>query len=160
MKGRIAELEAFKTSVNLTQYAAACGYQLDKRASSRNSAVMSHQSGDKIIIAKDMDGHWIYFAIGNDGDNGSIVDFVQNRQGGTLGDVRKELRPWLTGGSPALPADTYLPLLEPASKDLIQVRARYEAMKPINGHPYLEEERHIPAERTGRSPLCRAHTHR
>ena len=76
--------------------------------------------------------------MGEDRDSGSIVDFVQNRQGGNLGDVRKELRPWLEGRSSGLsrPApDAFLPTLEPASKDLIQVRARYEAMKPIDALP-------------------------
>jgi hypothetical protein len=34
------ELEDFKSAINLTEYAAAKGYVLDKRASSRNSALM------------------------------------------------------------------------------------------------------------------------
>ena len=98
--------------------------------------------GDKIIIALGTDRHWIYFAVGEDRDSGSIVDFVQNRQGGNLGDVRKELRPWLARRSEGVsrPApEAYLSSLEPASKDLIQVRARYEAMKPLDGagHPTL-----------------------
>jgi hypothetical protein len=36
------ELESFKTNINLTEYAAASGYRLDRKASSRNSAVMVH----------------------------------------------------------------------------------------------------------------------
>src|SRR3546814_11571881 len=73
-----------------------------RKASSRNSAVMVRSPGDKIIIALGADRHWIYFSVGEERDSGSIVDFVQNRQGGTLGDVRKELRPWLEGRSPGL----------------------------------------------------------
>ena len=34
------ELERFKTAINLTEYAASEGYQLDRRESSRNSLVM------------------------------------------------------------------------------------------------------------------------
>ena len=150
MQRRPEELEDFKSRINLSEYAAACGYRLDRKASSRNSAVMVRSPGDKIIIALGADRHWIYFSIGEDRDSGSIVDFVQNRQGGNLGDVRKELRPWLEDRSPGLsrPApEAFLPTLEPASKDLIQVRACYEAMKPIEGgHSYLENERRIPAE--------------
>jgi hypothetical protein len=151
MQRRPEELEDFKSRINLSEYAAACGYRLDRKASSRNSAVMVRSPGDKIIIALGTDRHWIYFAVGEDRDSGSIVDFVQNRQGGNLGDVRKELRPWLTrrsdGGSRPAP-EAFLSTLEPASKDLIQVRARYEAMKPLDGagHPYLENERRIPAD--------------
>jgi len=45
-----AELDRFKTEINLSQFAASRGYQLDKRESSPNSAVMRHPEGDKIII--------------------------------------------------------------------------------------------------------------
>ena len=147
MQRRTEELEDFKSRINLSEYAAACGYRLDRKATSRNSAVMERGPGDKIIIALGADRHWIYFSVGEERDSGSIIDFVQNRQGGTLGDVRKELRPWLEGRSSELPRDAFLSTLEPASKDLIAVRARYEATKPIDGsHPYLENERSIPAE--------------
>jgi hypothetical protein len=150
MQRRPEELEDFKSGINLSEYAAACGYRLDRKASSRNSAVMVRSPGDKIIIDLGADRHWIYFSVGEDRDSGSIVDFVQNRQGGNLGDVRKELRPWLEGRSTGLsrPApEAFLPTLEPASKGLIAVRARYEAMKLIEGgHSYLENERRIPAD--------------
>lgn len=36
------ELEAFKTNINLTEYAADQGYELDRRESSRNSVIMRH----------------------------------------------------------------------------------------------------------------------
>jgi hypothetical protein len=45
------ELESFKTDINLTEFAAASGYRLDRKASSRNSVVMTHPERDKIIIA-------------------------------------------------------------------------------------------------------------
>ena len=37
--------------INLTEYAASIGYQLDRKAKSKNSIVMKDASGDKIIIA-------------------------------------------------------------------------------------------------------------
>jgi hypothetical protein len=54
------ELETFKTNINLTEYAAASGYRLDRKASSRSSVVMVHPERDKIIIAVDQDRHWIF----------------------------------------------------------------------------------------------------
>jgi hypothetical protein len=64
-----------------------------------------------------------------------------------LGDVRKELRPWLEGrflGLSRPVPKAFLSSLEPASKNLIEVRVRYEAMKPIEqAHHYLENECHI-----------------
>jgi hypothetical protein len=77
MQRRPEELEDFKSRINLSEYAAACGYRLDRKASSRNSAVMVRSPGDKIIIALGADRHWIYFSVGEDRDSGSIVDFVQ-----------------------------------------------------------------------------------
>ncbi|MCI0538821.1 MAG: DUF3991 and toprim domain-containing protein [Verrucomicrobiales bacterium] len=148
MIDRAEELEAFKRRINLSEYAASCGYVLDRKASSRNSAVMRHANGDKVIVACAHDGHWIYFSVRDDNDHGSIIDFVQRRQGGSLGDVRRTLRPFLDGfPSPALDRSTFAATLEPASKDLIRVRARLEAMEVTRGHhPYLERERRIPVE--------------
>ena len=48
----MGELDQFKTSINLSEFAAARGYALDRRASSVNSAVMRHPDGDKIVIAR------------------------------------------------------------------------------------------------------------
>jgi hypothetical protein len=97
------ELERFKTAINLTEYAAAEGYQLDRRASSRNSVVMRHPGGDKIVIARGEDDHWIYFSVRDDTDNGSIIDFIQHRRRCSIGEVRRKLRPWV-GGSFVRPA--------------------------------------------------------
>lgn len=143
------ELDEFKRGINLTEYAATLGYCLDRGASSRNSAVMVHPAGDKLIVAKGEDGHWIYFSVRDDADHGSVIDFVQRREGGTLGDVRKSLRQWSGGSSPANvnrpPAKVFAAALDPIRKDLVAVRIHYERMQPIeNHHPYLENERKIP----------------
>ena len=143
------ELDGFKRRINLTEYAATLGYRLDRRASSRNSAVMAHPAGDKIIVAKGEDGHWVFFSVRDAADNGSIIDFIQTREGGSLGDVRKALRQWVGGSAPANvprpPADAFSPDLDHIRKDLVDVRRRYEMMKPIEGHhAYLEDERRIP----------------
>ena len=94
------ELETFKTSINLTAYAAGQGYQLDRKESSRSSVVMRHPDGDKIIIARNQSGHWVYFSVKDEADNGSIVDFIQNRTGQNLGQVRQALRAWRGNGLP------------------------------------------------------------
>jgi hypothetical protein len=85
----------------------------------------------------------------NDADNGSIIDFEQSRNGGTLGDVRKALRPWLSGASSSAtvrpPPETFMAKLESIRRDVMAVRVRYEAMQPIDGqHDYLEQIRKIP----------------
>ncbi len=134
------ELEQFKSHINLSEFAAGRGYALDKRESSRNSAVMRHPDGDKIIIARRPDGTWIYFSVRDGADNGSIIDFVQHRDGKNLGRVRQTLRPW-AGGSPPSPAGLQLPLfardLVPIAKDREAVLKAWEQAKPCFGLPYL-----------------------
>lgn len=140
------ELENFKTNINLTEYAAVNGYELDRRQSSRNSVIMRHSTGDKIIIARGLDKHWIYFSIRDEADNGSIIDFIQNRKGLSLGEVRKKLRPWIGQGSPPKrpPVRFYVQNVALSSKNLAKVIAAYNCMQAIARHPYLEG-RGIPA---------------
>ena len=147
---RSQEIDDFKRRINLTEYAAAQGYALDRKESSRNSATMRGPGDDKIIIGKDAaSGHWIYFSVRDDADHGTIVDFVQNRQRLALGEVRKALRPRL-GENPnptRRPApESFLEDVESIPRDLAHIRAQFAAMQPVQGaHPYLEAERKIPA---------------
>ena len=97
-KKRERELERFKTEINLVAYAQSIGYQYLKRESSRSSAVLRHNSGDKIVIVTNTQGHGIYFSLLDDKDQGTIIDFVQQRNNFNLGEVRKELRPGLLKG--------------------------------------------------------------
>jgi len=132
------ELERFKTDINLTEYAAVQGYALIRHESSRNSAVMKHPNGDKIIVAKAEDQHWIYFSIRDDLDNGSIIDFVQKRQRCSLGQVRQILRTWIGGDHPRLFPKNHTMQLEPSSKDRQKVISTYGRMSEITEHSYLE----------------------
>src|ERR1700722_12100973 len=84
-----AELEAFK-NIDLRAYAAGRGYQLDGTESWRGSSVMRHPvTDDKVVIKRGADGHYVYFSVRDDRDNGTIIDWVQFRQGLSLGTVRK-----------------------------------------------------------------------
>ena len=132
------ELERFKIDVMLPELAAARGYALDRRASSRNSVVMRHPDGDKIIIARyEGTTHWVYFSVRDDRDNGTVIDFLQNRGIGSLGMVRKTLRDWLGTARP----DSQLPLfvkdLQPVSRDRASVMAAWEMAEPCPALPYL-----------------------
>ena len=141
-ENRNDELDRFKTQINLAEYAASQGYQLDRRESSRNSAVMRRESDDdKIIIATDTDGHGIYFSVRDDQDNGSIIDFVQRRQGLNLGQVRRELRPWVGDSSSyrPMPISERIRKPEPSTADRRAVIGAFAQMQPQpqGGHPYL-----------------------
>ena len=131
------ELEQFKTGVNLSEFAAARGYALDRRESSRNSAVMRHPDGDKIVIARHEGGSWVYFSIRDDGDNGTVIDFLQHRDGGSLGEVRKTLRAWSGSARPSVPEITFVRELFPLSRDRAAVIAAWERARACIALPYL-----------------------
>ncbi|MDJ0725436.1 MAG: toprim domain-containing protein [Prochloraceae cyanobacterium] len=130
------ELERFKTQINLVEYARAQGYEYDKRRSTRSNAALFHNNGDKVVITTDRDGHGIYFSVRNNRDNGTIIDFVQNRQPYNLGEVRKELRPWLEGYS-SYSAEP-IPKPEPIAVDRQEILERLSRMKEATSHSYLE----------------------
>ena len=137
-----AEIQAFKHDIDLRHYAASLGYELDKRDSWRGSSVM-RRGGDKIVVRLNSNGHYVYFSVRDDQDNGTIIDFVQRRQTLNLGEVRKTLRPWI--GRPSVPSLPSFPKLEPVTKDRMGVELAYRRMSEALRHPYLEQERCLPA---------------
>ena len=136
---RKAELEFFKTQINLVEYAQSFDYQYISKTSSRNSAVLRHDNGDKIIVATDTDGHGIYFSVRDDCDNGTIIDFIQNRRNLSLGGVREELRNWLKVPSSQLSELTPIEKPQPLSSDRISVIKAASQFQIAEKHPYLEQ---------------------
>ncbi|MFV0443447.1 MAG: DUF3991 domain-containing protein, partial [Planctomycetaceae bacterium] len=133
--------------IDLCQYAVSRGFVLDRKQSSRSSAVLRHPNGDKLIVARNANGQYVYFnAKGS--DNGTIIDLIQSRDRISLGEVRKLLRPWLGRSAASLPDSPppTLPLeLQPSEHDAARVLARWMQARPIGQtHPYLEAGRHIP----------------
>ena len=136
---RADELENFKTRINLAEYAATLGYEIDKRESSRSSVVMRGPGDDKIIVATDSDGHGVYFSVRDEADNGSIIDFAQRRLGLNLGQTRKELRPFI--GERADPPPIKITKPKPGDTNRPRVQGWWMRMhpQPEEGHPYLRQ---------------------
>ena len=136
-------LDAFKTNIDLRIYAAAKGYELDPKESWRGSAVMRHSDGDKIIISRQEDGHFVYWSVRNESDHGTIIDFVKHRQSNSrIGQVCQELRNW--ADSPAKPPQPILPALKKVPKDRQRIQQQFNSMRIAHSHPYLQLERAIP----------------
>lgn len=132
------ELERFKTAINLSEFSTSRGYALDRRESSRNSAVMRHANGDKIIIARnEKNGTWIYFSVRDDRDNGTIIDFLQNRGGGNIGKVRRVLREWTGTTRPEIQPSLFVRDLLPVSRDRTIVLKAWATAKLCASLPYL-----------------------
>lgn len=131
----MSELEHFKKSIDLRSFAASRGYVRDKRESSENCTVMRAPNGDKIvIIVAQKSGDWVYYSVRDDRDNGTIIDFLQWRGGGSLGEVRKILRAW-SGGS--VKHEDFGPPLLPVSRDRGAVLTAWGRATPCVSLPYL-----------------------
>ena len=138
-----AELERFKTEINLSEFAASRGYMLDlresgKNADKRHTAVMRHANGDKIIIAQEGQ-HWVYFSARDGSDNGSIIDFVQRRDGCRLGQARQTLRRWMGTPPPPINPTHYVPKLAAITRDRAAIMRQFSRLQPITDHPALAE---------------------
>ena len=48
-----------------------------------------------MVVVTDTGDRGLYFSLNNDRDKGTIIDLVQRCRNLNLGEVRKELRPWL-----------------------------------------------------------------
>jgi hypothetical protein len=134
------ELEAFKREIDLRQFAMSLGYQIDRRESWRGSAVL-RRAADKIVVKRNGNGHYVFFSLRDDDDNGTVIDFVQRRQHLSLGAVRQFLRPWI-GRSASAPQ---FPPLPPASPDRMRIEREYRSMAEAQRYPYLERDRCVPA---------------
>ena len=149
---RTEELEQFKTQIDLVQYAQNLGYQPDPKKSSTNCIVLKHQDGDKILVGIDQsDRHYFYYSLTDNNDSGSIIDFVQKRQNLNLGQVRKELRPWLPNSHQTIsklirkvnskPPQQTTPKLTPTTKDRAKILAQFNSYQTITNHPYLQQRK-------------------
>ncbi|MGK7957473.1 MAG: DUF3991 domain-containing protein, partial [Crocosphaera sp.] len=135
------ELDKFKTDINLADYAQANGYSIDKKKSSVNCLVLKDNQWDKILVGLNQsDGHYFYSSVNNDRDSGSIIDFIQNRRNLNLGEVRKELRPWINAPSnPPYSPKQATPKLTPSSPDRHKIITQFEGFQVIITHPYLTQ---------------------
>jgi hypothetical protein len=123
------ELERFKIEINLVEYAMSYGYnQLDHNKSCKTATVLRRRKDNgKIAVMRGYDGHWLYYdfrqALG-----GSVLDFVMQHKGCTLGQARKELR--MTSNINSLSSPTapfFVP--RPTTKDRHKVAQDYANAK-------------------------------
>jgi hypothetical protein len=114
-------------------------------------------TGDKLIIKREADGHYVYCSCRDGSDSGSIIDFIQRRRRVGLGEVRKDLRKWVGGGMPT-PLPT-LPELISTDRDRHAIEHAYLAMWEEASYPYLVDVRRLP-ETITRIPRFRGRVRR
>jgi hypothetical protein len=133
------ELHTFKRDIDFLDYATRRhGYARSPRESSAQSHVLRHEArDDKLVVKRDEDGHWVYFSVRDDRDQGTIVDFVQRRTGKTLGQVREELRGWLGLPRPALDPAT-APARAPSERPRVAFLDVFASAREVASSPYLQ----------------------
>ena len=142
------ELDRFKDSINLVDYALSTGWTLDTAKSTARVKVL-RLGHDKAIVWK-QDGRDLYRNERDHDDRGSVVDWVMKQEGLNLGAARKWLRE-LTGdhGKPSfsIPPD---PSLTPVADDAHhrKTAAVWEAAARIAAPAYLRSRGLSPATLT------------
>jgi len=125
----------FKTEINLTQYAAHLGYEIDRKKSTRSSIAMRKDS-DKVIISK-RGNLWVYFSVTDDNDNGTIIDFAEKRTHKSIGEIGRELQNWIGGGVSLPDAISYVREVAPQEYDPARIAGIFKSLKPVYKHRYL-----------------------
>lgn len=123
-----AELEWFKTEINLSEFAATEGYKLiQDRCSSR--LIFMKKGAKELVIGRGHDNHWIFSELNNTRKNsGSIIDFCQwEFKGLNLGEIRQKLRPWKGFvRRPKISPEKFVRNVKSRERDLILIAAKAE----------------------------------
>ena len=149
------ELEALKTKINLSEFLASKGYSLVKDKTTPNSVCMAFAE-ERLIITKAVNGHWIYFRVQrseNDiKEGGSIINYLMNRSGKNIGQIRQELRPWLGFVKrPKISPESFVRSIKPMKGEEINLLQQYHDLKSIDKdcqavNYYLTGVRKIPLD--------------
>ena len=142
---RKQDFSRYKKAINLTEYAAFAGYSIDRKKSTRSSSVMRHANGDKVIISRRA-ALWVYFSAHDNTDNGTIVDFITKRTGKTLNEIGRELEGWIGESTPRINPASFAREVTEQAYDRQRVKFLFSKVRPLQSHPYLEDERKIGRE--------------
>lgn len=136
-----SELERFKRDINLPDFASTFGFALRPDKGTAASVVLERpDTGELVVVRRDTDHHWVYFAVGDTSDSGTILDFVRGRRPGiSFGQVRQILRPWLLEPArrPPLPRSAPRVELEPRASDRAAVAIVFGAAGEPDNAAYL-----------------------
>lgn len=124
-------LEKIKTEIDLVCFAISKGYEINRRKTSLGSACLERGKKDTIIVAKDTDGHFVYFNPRNHTDGGSILDFVMNKESKSLRQAKEDLQS-LIGVALDSRRVAFVPKLAKSDKNTIEVMKLYSQLEDIS----------------------------
>ena len=129
------------------------GFVLDHAESSANSYKL-RRGGELLIVHQNEEtGVWGYMNLHDHDDDGTLIDYLQNRNGGkavfTLGHVKARVRGRVVSPKPlrgAIVPGVPRPVSLHAPRDLSHVAKRWEEARTVWGLPYYLEGRGLTAE--------------
>ena len=140
----MADIDRLKTEIDLNAFVAAYGFAEDPHDRWHGHTCFRNKAGDKIYVHRHKDGHWLYKNMKADNDKGTIVDFAMHHAGAAdVRDAIKVLRDWQ--GVPHQSFPSVASQVTVIKKDRAAMQRRYMAMRVALRHPYLEDERGVPA---------------
>ena len=92
------ELTRFRSGIDLGDFVASFGYELDNKESNARTRTYRRES-DKIIVSRGHCGFDIFKDCRSEA-HGSVIDFAQLETGEGLGRTRQRLRAWMGQGNP------------------------------------------------------------
>ncbi|MEM4976553.1 MAG: toprim domain-containing protein [Desulfurococcaceae archaeon] len=123
-----AELERFKTEINLAEFIIANGGRKLKRSSANSYRI--EWNGERFLVSRNDKGHWLFVGIDDPSKNGSIIDFCNVMGMENLGEIRKFLRNVLkTQGG-----------VSQSSKDVEEAQAEAEVGTAFEDLEYVSRE--------------------
>jgi hypothetical protein len=93
---------------------------------------------EKLVVTRAPDGHYVYTDAHNDRDCGSIIDYIQNRRALNLGQVRKELRPWIGTDRQPASIENYQSTIEKSPADYARIATSWSNAGEVRDYSYLE----------------------
>ncbi len=123
---------------DLSIFASAQGYEMDKSKSSQSYRVMKHpETGDKIIISKTKNDVYMYYNVDNQQDKGTVYDFFKNRG---VTDPKEMLKAIKGTDAEAIKANMPILATPKTSYNLEVLAQEYKSFKSYreSGNTYLQ----------------------
>ena len=141
MMNQDSELDAFKREIDLRQFAVSLGYEIDRRESWRGSTVL-RRGADKIVVKRNGNGHYVFFSVRDDRDNGTVIDL---RAKAPESESRCGASDPPAMDRPACELTRSFPNWSRPARTGCVSKASTGAWHDAQRYPYLEHERCVPA---------------
>ena len=129
----VSKWHIFKEEINLIDFACANGYAINKKKSTKHAACLAKGNEDRIIVSR-KNGVWVYFSVYDTSDNGTIIDFVQNKLQKSYTAIFEMLENW-KGAS----VTSHYQMPETPVYNQKRIQNIFEKCNSVEHHSYLKQ---------------------